>query len=341
MNDENPIFSHQIEAVRDLSTKFEKIQVITHEINLRSLANLNSKVLVENSSWEKGKRISNSVRFLRRLIGILKKQTFDCAFFHMTEVSACLALPLLKIKKIPVVLWYAHKSNSIWLRIFHRFGDAIVTSTDGSCPIKSEKVFVIGQSINDELFKYSARRRKKINFIYVGRVDPSKRVIEIVKTLAKFKPFKKNLKLEIFGTVGNKDYGAEVHRLVNYYNRIHGSKWISFNSPIPRFALPKILKKSDCMVHNFRGSLDKVLLEAGCCGLPVVTTNNEFNIEFETNAGDDFFKNLQDFFDMEILKITKQTISIHKKIVRKHSLKHWTRNISDILKLVSNHEAIK
>ena len=52
--------------------------------------------------------------------------------------------------------------------------------------------------------------------------------------------------------------------------------WLTFTPAIARIKLPDELKKYDCFVHAFQGSLDKTLVEATLSAIPVATVNKEY-----------------------------------------------------------------
>ena len=99
----------------------------------------------------------------------------------MTEVQSAVTSPFTKIFGIKHYLWYAHTSKSIYLRFSSLFVDGILTSTYGSCPIQKSNTFVIGQSIKPQQFQFHNHtlQKNKINFIHVGRMDPSKEIEKI------------------------------------------------------------------------------------------------------------------------------------------------------------------
>ena len=55
-----------------------------------------------------------------------------------------------------------------------------------------------------------------------------------------------------------------------------GLPWVRVRGRAARSELPLVYGDADVFIHAFRGSLDKVLVEAALSGLPVVTENDEF-----------------------------------------------------------------
>ena len=52
--------------------------------------------------------------------------------------------------------------------------------------------------------------------------------------------------------------------------------WVRVRGRAARSELPLVYGNADVFIHAFRGSLDKVLVEAALSGLPVITENDEF-----------------------------------------------------------------
>ena len=94
--------------------------------------------------------LNSEINFLK----FLGKYRKFIIFSHMTEVQSGIIAPISKLLGIRHLLWYAHKSKSKYLVWNNIFVDEILTSTSGSCPIKSHKIKPIGQGIDQNLFPH-------------------------------------------------------------------------------------------------------------------------------------------------------------------------------------------
>jgi glycosyltransferase involved in cell wall biosynthesis len=335
MDKNDPIFSHQLEAVGSLSREFERISVITFKVG--SDLGLPSNVTVYYSRWVEGESFGNSLRFFRAVIRVFTQGRPHVIFSHMTEVQSALLAPLTKFTRVPHFLWYAHASKSLYLRICEIFCDGIISSTVGSCPISGRKINLIGQAIDSQLFYFTRRDRQLKKFVHIGRFDPSKKIDEIIETL--FSSESGNSKIT-FTQVGDPsaerflDYKEDTERR---FTNLIDAKVVCFNSSIPRSQLPALLESQDVFIHSFEGSLDKTLIEATMSGLPVVTVNSEYRRIFGGWSNKKAVS-LKDELDAFLVR-SKDSKSLQDETHRRrllsekmHSQRNWIENLTQILK---------
>jgi glycosyltransferase involved in cell wall biosynthesis len=332
MDENSQVFSHQIEVVRKLAKKFNKVYVITTS---RGVGSVPENVEVIISKWVQGKRIFNSARFIGIFLRTFIKDRNSVVFSHMTEVQSFLISPITWLFRVKHLIWYAHKSRSLVMTINQFIVNGIITSTSGSCPYKGPKVTAIGQAIDEELFHFKNRKiTNPFRFVHVGRIDPSKRLEEIVKSVS---AIGSRFEISSLTFVGD----SSSHKFADYKNslldQIKGeviSSEIEILMPISRKLLPEFLEDFQIFIHAFEGSLDKSIVEATMCGMPVVTLNSEYRKIFgswsssnSSNLEEEFFSIL----NLDEKALRHELMRRYEIAVSQHSLRAWIENVYSLL----------
>lgn len=277
MDLDNTFLSHQVEAVCALAEYFEHVWVVTGHAGRFEIP---SNVTVIDSDWVKDRFFSNTFKFYKIILPLLIKKNL-VVFSHMTDVQCALISPLTKFFRKRHLLWYAHKTKSIYLKWSSFWVSGILTSTKGSCPILGKKVSVIGQAINLETFWKKPRKIRAYNkWVHIGRFDPSKNIDEIIDLFHSLKISYPELTFEQVGKPSTKlakNYADKVIKQNEYYIE---QKRLTFSDSISRIEIANKLNQFELFVHCYAGSLDKSLLEATSCGIPVITINPEYLKEF-------------------------------------------------------------
>jgi glycosyltransferase involved in cell wall biosynthesis len=276
MSEANTIFSHQLEIALRLSPSYSRIMVLSNEMPTGKLP-INMTVMP--TGWVNGSKLLSALRFLRIGTWALIRYRPDVIFCHMTEVQNLILAPLARIVRIPIYLWYAHMSLSPYLRISYLVSNGIITSTKFSCPIKGSKVIEIGQAIDSATFNGPEFRGPIRKLIHLGRFDESKNIAALIETVSSMRNEYPELTLEIIGTASNPKNQSYANSILKKYKE---EKWLKFLPSIPRAQVPKKLIESDCFIHAYEGSLDKILVEATFVRRPVVTRNHGYLEEFGT-----------------------------------------------------------
>jgi len=326
MDENHPIFSHQVQAVRAISQFYSDVTVITGSVGVFSVP---ANVRVVNTNWVIGKNIGNVLRFASSAY----KHIF-CAkvavFSHMTEVQSALIAPITRLFRIPHYLWYAHKSKSRYLVWCYKWLNGIITSTSGSCPVAGNKVFVIGQGVDPTFFIPTEERINFRNFplIHFGRFDPSKNIPEIIRVCEEFIQNRVPLTFTQVGSPSTSEYARIAERIKNKYK---SENWISFLPSKPRQELSGLLSKCYAMIHGYRGSLDKTLIEATMQRVPVITINEEYLEAFGSWSNSPIANLSGELEAVMGLSADELNLELHRRqaiALRSHSLVHWAESVA-------------
>lgn len=332
MDLDNPVLSHQVEAVNSLARTFDSVTVVTGKVGR---CHVEDNVEVLSTFWEVGKPFTNIRNFLRTVLPKLKKA--DVVFSHMTEVQSMLLSPFTKLGGTPHFLWYAHAHLSKYLFVNYFLTNGIITSTPGSCPIRGKRVYKIGQAIDsNKFYKPVSSINPLVKFCHVGRFDASKDILKIILVTSLIRNTGRALELTLVGapsTQKQEEYASRVKMKSEFINK---PKWITFTDSIRRDELPNFLSNQDVFVHAFKGSLDKTLIEATLSGLPVVTVNLEYikifgSWSMNKSSRIDLAEELKSLMAMDKVSLRKELMRRQSLAISEHSLVSWTTKLSQLL----------
>lgn len=277
---DDPILGFTTCWIIALAERVESIDVIT----MRSgKIEVPKNVRVYSVGKEKGySEPRRAIEFYRLLGQLLAGQHYDACFAHMMPLFVVMAAPFLRLKKIPTILWYAHKSVNPILRLATFFADRVVTSSPEGFRIPSSKVRVIGQGIDTEHFvpkQNRSSRQHPFTILTVGRLSPIKRVELLIEAIALLREKKPTLSVgvKIVGgpaSESDKFYEAELKSQVKRYQLQDRFFWAG-SSPFTQVV--NYYQEADCFVNLCpTGGMDKAVLEAMSCELVVVVVNQTF-----------------------------------------------------------------
>ncbi len=331
MDENDPLLSHQIEAVRALAQFFRKVYVITGH---RGTGSIPDNVTVFDLQWNHRNSFWNFLNFYFVAFRVVFKSNM-IIFSHMTDVQAALISPFVRIRGNRHYLWYAHKSFSKYLRWSSFWVNGIVTSTPGSCPAGGEKTFPIGQALRLESFEYTPKLNSPINCaIHVGRFDPSKDLYGIAENFIELRNRGFNVNFTQVGDPSTQVARSYEQSFRKHYNDYIQAGVFSIKSSLPRRQIAEELRNQDFFVHAYLGSLDKTLIEATLVGLPVVTLNEEYQSLFGTWSNSrkptlvDEFEALNNLSKIEL---ENELLKRRLYAERNHSLANWTTSLISIL----------
>jgi len=339
MSSKSLVFSHQREVVRELSQFFETVEVFTTEVSSEPQPR---NVKISHIPWKADSPLSNVVNILRHLYPALIRNRTSVLFSHMTDVHAAVLAPLTWLLKVRHILWYAHAKNSKYLIWSSFFVSNIVSSTPGSCnlSINKRKVLYINQGIDSKKFPYHARSSERLRkILYYGRLDPSKNIHIFPDIIFELNRIPDTYSIDIFGRPGNLESEKYFFGVASSRNVKSQKASIAFHDPITRALIPGIAKNYDMFLNLFSGSLDKTLIETTFMGMPVITWNREYCLQFGTWSNSPVRENLgfiiKEFQSINSLKVTELHKEINRRLelaIRNHSFDSWISQLVGVLK---------
>ena len=263
----HPILGFFHRWIEEFATHCEKVTVICLQKGEYSLP---ANVTVHSLGKETGKSKGAYLITFYKLIWKLRHE-YDNVFVHMNQVYLILGAPFWRAQEKKISLWYAHGSVPTSLQVAEKMTDVVFTCSSDSFRVKSNKVLVTGHGIDTNHFKMM-NEEKRYDLITVGRISKTKNLTELVDVLYTVRESYETTLSIVGAALTSEDikYKAD---LVEYIATKNLSDKVNFIGNISQAELPKYLNQSKIFVTAAQnGSLDKAMLEAMACALPVVSS---------------------------------------------------------------------
>jgi glycosyltransferase involved in cell wall biosynthesis len=221
------------------------------------------------------------VNFTRVVAPLVLRRRVQVVFVHMVPLYAILAAPWTKLARVPMVMWYAHGHVSYTLKIAHRLVERVVSSTAEGFRLPSAKLVIVGQGIDTDIFKPAegARPERPFTVLSVGRISPVKdyeTLIEAADVLVNQQGWR-DLRFVVVGDAGTPEQVAYRERLLAEVQQQGLVGHFEFTGAVPHSGVAQYHQQADLFVNlSHTDSLDKAVLEAMACGIPVLTCNEAF-----------------------------------------------------------------
>jgi glycosyltransferase involved in cell wall biosynthesis len=262
-----------------LSERVARLHVLALSVGRHDLP---ENVTLYSMGKERGaSRLGRFVNFNRVAAPLLLRHRVDVAFVHMCPIYAILAAPWAKLVRVPIVLWFTHKSVNWKLKLAHWLVDRVVTASPESFRLPSDKVVVTGHGIDTDLFKPAEGPRpdRPFTVLSVGRISPIKdyeTLIEAADILVN-QQGQRNLRFVVVGDVGTPEQAAYREQLLAEVQQRRLRDCFEFMGGVPHRRVVEYYQQADLFVNLSRtDSLDKAVLEAMACGLVPLTSNIAF-----------------------------------------------------------------
>lgn len=271
---DDPILGFTTRWITALATCVERIHVITMR---KGRAELPGNVTVYSVGKEKGySEPRRLVEFYRHLWDVLRTEPIDVCFSHMMPLFTILGAPVLQLKAIPIVTWYAHPKLTWQLQLAHHLSHRMVTSVAVAYPFKHDKLTVVGQGIDVDLFTSSDILPETPPMILcVGRLSPVKDHPTLLKAAALLRErWQHPFRVVILGGPASSKDGDYVQALHRQVLTLALQDIVRFQQSLPMVDLPYWYQR--CTVHvnmTPTGFGDKVAWEAMACARPCLVAN--------------------------------------------------------------------
>lgn len=265
----HPNLGFVVAWLRGLAERWPGLRVVARAGDPTEIAGIDCEIL----SW-KGSRARKAVALAAAIDRAMQGGVAPIVLAHQCPAFALTAWPIVKRRTGHLALFYAHGHRSMQFRASERLVDVMLTSTPEGCPTR-RPVRIIGQGISPIYFTDAIGKLPvDIRLVTCGRVAPVKNLHRIIDTLAVLRRQHPSASLEIYGrpeTPEDQRYGEQLRDQVEREGLASSVRFAGACSPE---TLAMSIRGAFAAINmSDTHSLDKAILEAAACGVPVVTSN--------------------------------------------------------------------
>ena len=244
--------------------------------------------------------------------GLALRRQVDIFFPHMVPRYALLVAPYRLIFRIPTVMWYAHNSADLQLRLANLCVDRFVSASQDSFPLGPAKCSVVGMGIDTDLFHppdaappspgsflHGNRERsdagtpfsmkagqaggKRTQFLCLGRISPRKELDTLISAADLLANHWKRRDVEI--VVAGAPFAPEDHAYLDHLRsrvgKLNLEDVVRFAGGIPHSETASWVQTCDFFVNlHVEGGIGKSVLEAMSCGKPALVSTPTYYERF-------------------------------------------------------------
>lgn len=270
-DDTDPVTAFAVDWIRAFAEISDEVVVFsTHVGTFKAPSNV---TVIELGGGTPKKRLFGLLKLYRSAIYVSNIRGRKIVFHHMSEKTAFLVGPILRILGIKQGLWYSHNRKSHVLKLASKFVNYIFSPTTNSFPIKTSKIRPVGHGIN--MSRFQKNRNSTLNrtgIVSLGRISKVKNLEVIIDALSQVSPPRPSLTL--IGPIMEEDKYVE-----DLIKRAEDSGVeLTLENGIRYTQVPKVISQFSMAFSGSPNTVDKSVLEAAAVGC-FVLSENEFVLE--------------------------------------------------------------
>ncbi len=268
----DPILGFFHSWIMELSKFFEKITVICLEKGEYSLpSHIEVLSLGKEKHASKLEYISNFYSFLWRY-----RKEYDHVLVHMNEEYVLMGGVFWHFLGKKLFMWRNHAKGSLWTKLAVLLSQRVFCTSPTAFVTYSPKTHLMPVGVETKKFFTSEIQSKKNSFLVLGRIDPVKKVENVLQAVSSLQKGGIETKVNIVGnpSKGNQNYFSLLKNIVEK-EKLSGD--VSFSPAVKHSETPLLYHSYSYYINlTPSGSLDKTIFEALASGLIVITANNFF-----------------------------------------------------------------
>lgn len=290
---DDPVLAFTTQWINRLALHFATIDVVTMRAGRLAVSD---NVRVYSVGKEQGySEARRAAEFYRILGGLLASQRYEACFAHMIELFAVMGTPLLKLRRVPLTLWYTHRQATRLLELATQVCDRVVTAAPDSFPIATSKLRVLGHGIDTDFFHPQAGGRLRIlNEDADGKLTKTQEailttggyIIQVARlmsikhqeTLVRALEYLTEAQAVFVGGTPEGADGRYEHKLRGLAHGLDLGGRVVFAGPQPAAVVREYYRQASLAVNlSPPGLFDKAALESMAMALPTIVTNSAFD----------------------------------------------------------------
>ena len=337
INPDEDVFGFIYYWIKELGIRVDKLIVLTVKAgDKKYIRKLPKNIIVYDMDGRKG--IARLIYAAKIVLNSIIKERIDVIFTHMYVEFTFFVAPFGKIFRKPIIMWYTHGHISWKVKFAHFLANNVVTASQNSFRISSKKVIVTGHGIDTDLFR---PRKKEIGgkkiILSVGRIDRVKDLKTLILAIHHLVNSMgvKNIMCIIVGPIYDKAYYNE---LMKEIKELKLDNIISFIPPVSNKEIVSYYQMANIFIStSLTGSIDKAVLEAMSCEVPVITCNEAFlevfdhemkeKCYFEKGDYIELARKIEHFINNKESELKKK---LRKIVIENHSSKRLASKLIEV-----------
>lgn len=269
---EHDVLGFTVDWIRELASNVDRLDVLTGNIGTYDLP---ENVTVRSYGKERGYGKARRIAAFEQHCARYARTDIDGVFVHMIPEYVIASWPWFKATNVPIVLWYAHSAVDTKLKVAHRLVDRVVTATDASFRVSSEKLEILGHGIDTSTFTAGSPETERDLLLGVGRLDPIKNFETLIEAIGLLDERGREGRLRIVGeTSVYEEYEAELRKQVA---QLDIEDRITFAGAVPHEEIITEYRRAGAFLNASQtGSLDKTEIESMACQTPTISSNDSY-----------------------------------------------------------------
>ncbi len=319
-------------------SEFAKRCESVHVICLREgRHDLPKNVFVHSLGKESGRsRIKYIFNFYRYVWSL--RREYDAVFVHMNSEYVVLGGIFWRLRHNKIVLWRNHKMPDLLTSVGVRLAHVVCYTSPDAFIAKFKKAVKMPIGIDTEFFSPGVEPPKPRSILFLGRLDPVKRVDVFVKALERLHEQGVEFTADIVGdpTDPKSNYAHDVR---NAAATLALEGVIIMHPSVPNDRTRDLYRSHEIYVNlTPSGSFDKTIGEAMACGAVVVAQNEAVKaivpheLFVRSDSTEDIVRALRSAFEQGENERRDLAQKERTYIVREHSLAHLLDRLQVVLR---------